>query len=72
MKTNIWHILALLCTTPRPRLYRGEAPPLGVSQRRVLSSPKDDFDPHLDACFPVIFDSRRGEKAGAIQWDPFK
>ena len=35
-------------------------------------SPNDDFDPHLEACFPVIFDSKQGEKAGAIQWEPIQ
>ena len=31
----------------------GKGPPLGVSQRRVFSSPKDEFDPHLEASFLV-------------------
>ena len=61
MKIKIWHILALFCPAP----YRGEGPPLEVPTRRVLSNPNDDFDPHLEACFPVIFDSRQGERAGA-------
>ena len=42
-----------------------KGPPLEVPRRRVLFSPNDDFDPHLEACFPVIFDSRQGERAGA-------
>ena len=35
-------------------------------------SPNDDFDPHLEACFPVIFDSKQGERVGAIQWEPIQ
>ena len=36
-----------------PPPYGGKRPPLGVSWRRVFSSPKDEFDPHLEACFLV-------------------
>ena len=31
----------------------GKGPPLGVSRRRVFSSPKDKFDLHLEASFLV-------------------
>ena len=31
----------------------GKGPPLGVSRKRVFSSPKDKFDPHLEAYFLV-------------------
>ena len=31
----------------------GKGPLLGVSQRRVFSSPEDDFDPYLEASFLV-------------------
>ena len=31
----------------------GKGPPLGVSRRRIFSSPKDKFDPHLEASFLV-------------------
>ena len=31
----------------------GKGPLLGVSQRRVFSSPEDEFDPYLEACFLV-------------------
>ena len=36
-----------------PPLCGGKGPPLGVSPRRVCSSPKDKFDPHLEASFLV-------------------
>ena len=36
-----------------PTPCRGKGPPLGVSQKRVFSSPKGEFDPHLEASFLV-------------------
>ena len=36
-----------------PTPCRGKGPLLGVSQRRVFSSPEDKFDPHLEASFLV-------------------
>ena len=40
-----------------PPPYRGKDLSLGFSQRRVLSRPEDDFDPYLEACFPVLYDT---------------
>ena len=36
-----------------PPPCRGKGPPLGVSRRRIFSSPKDELDPHLEASFLV-------------------
>ena len=45
-----------------------KGPPLGVPRRRVLSGPEDEFDPHHEACFPVMFDETdRGE---VPSWEP--
>ena len=51
-----------------PPPYEGKRPPLGVSQRRVFSSPEDEFDPHLEACFSVIFEERDGRDVPS--WEP--
>ena len=51
----------LECPLPPP--YKGEGPPLEVPWKRVLSSPKGEFDPHLEARFPVIFDESGGGRA---------
>ena len=58
----------MLRSPRRPLPYRGEGPPLKVPWRRVLSSPEDEFDPHLEACFPVIFDGSSGGRAP--HWEP--
>ena len=51
-----------------PPPYEGKGPPLGVSQRRVFSSPEDEFGPHLEACFSVIFEERDGRDVPS--WEP--
>ena len=58
------------CFSPRlpPPPYRDEGPPLELPWRRVLSSPEDEFDPHLEACFPVVFQKRGGEEVPF--WEP--
>ena len=53
---------------PSPTPYGGKGPPLGVPWRRVLSGPKDEFDPELEACFPVIFEERDGGEVPF--WEP--
>ena len=52
--------------------YRGEGPPLELPWRRVLSSPEDEFDPHLEACFPVVFQKRGGEEVPFWECLPMK
>ena len=52
---------------PPPR-YGGKRPPLGVPWRRVLSGPSDEFDPHLEACFPVMFEEWDGGEVPS--WEP--
>ena len=51
-----------------PTPYKGKGAPLETPWRRVLSSPEDEFDPHLEACFPVIFDDNRPGRA--VEWEP--
>ena len=51
-----------------PHPYRGKGAPLDTPKRRVFSSPEDEFDPQLEACFPVIFDDYGSGKA--IEWEP--
>ena len=48
--------------------YKGKGAPLETTRRRVFSSPEDEFDPHLEACFPVIFDKSSGGRAP--HWEP--
>ena len=49
-----------------PPQHGGKGPLLGVAQKRVFSSPKDKFDPHLEACFPVLYE---GEDLNPT-WEP--
>ena len=45
----------------------GKGAPLDTPHRRLFSSPKDEFDPHVEACFPVIFDDY--DSGRAIKWE---
>ena len=45
-----------------PPLYGGKGSPMGPLRRRVLFSPEDGFDPHLEAYFPVLFDEWGGRQ----------
>ena len=51
-----------------PPPYKGEGPPLEAPRRRVFSSPDDELDPHLEACFPIIFGGSGGRTAP--HWEP--
>ena len=43
--------------SPIPSPPYGDKEPLSmVPQKRVISSPDDEIDPHIKACFPIIHD----------------
>ena len=40
-----------------PRPYGNKRPLSGIPQRRVLSGPDEEIDPHIEACFLIVYDA---------------
>ena len=59
MKEETWDTPVLPC----PLLLIGAREFHSYSPEKGIFSPKDEFDPHLEACFPVIFDDYSSGRA---------